>query len=295
MNHLDLFSGIGGFALASYWVWGDEHNVVAFCEQDKFCRDVLKMHWPDVPVVEDVRDVKRIQRCCSANVDLLTGGFPCQGFSVAGKRRGKEDDRYLWPEMLEVIKAVRPRWIIGENVTGIVNLALDTVLSDLEAESYTCQAFIIPACAQNAPHRRDRVWIVAHSPCLGRRRWNNGNETRESRALQAERSRTVNKQSYVAYSKNTNDKDNRGRQRQIQYRKDGGTVKNRRQSQPRLGVPDDGFPRWLVGAWGTGEWEERIPRVATGIKNRVNKLRALGNAICIPTVMPIMQAIKEVD
>ena len=154
MKHIDLFSGIGGFALAASWAWGEDHNVVCFCEMDKFCQKVLNKHWPGTPIVEDVRDVESILAYANAgfsnqqereiqtgrdsldrsgsnrptrthpttgtttNVDLLTGGFPCQGFSVAGKQRGKEDDRYLWPQMLEIIKATRPRWIIGENVAG---------------------------------------------------------------------------------------------------------------------------------------------------------------------------------
>jgi len=168
LNHLDLFSGIGGFALAASWVWPD-HNVVSFCEIDPFCRKVLKKHWPDAPIHDDIKTFDGEKY--AGRISLLTGGFPCQPYSVAGKQRGKDDDRALWPEMLRVISEIHPAWIIGENVGGFVNMGFDDCASDLESEGYEVQAFIIPACALNAPHRRDRVWIVAHSrECDGLRR-----------------------------------------------------------------------------------------------------------------------------
>lgn len=156
-----LFSGIGGFDL------GLERAGMTIkwqVEIDDFCNKVLEKHWPDV---KRYRDIKELRGDELEPVDLICGGFPCQPFSAAGKRRSKEDDRYLWPEMLRVIRAVRPNWIIGENVAGIVSLALDDVLSDLENEGYACQSFIIPACAVNAPHRRDRVWIIANCDNTG--------------------------------------------------------------------------------------------------------------------------------
>lgn len=159
INHLDLFSGIGGFALSASRVWGEEHNIHSFVEIDKFCQKILKKHWPDTPIISDIKDYKHD----NTPIFLLTGGFPCQPFSCAGKRAGKEDDRYLWPEMLRIISEVHPTWLIGENVAGIINMGLDQVLSDLENEGYACQPFIIPACAVNAPHRRDRIWLIANS------------------------------------------------------------------------------------------------------------------------------------
>lgn len=177
MRHLDLFSGIGGFSLAASWVW-DDLEIVSFCEQDKFCQKVLKKHWPDVPIFDDIYTLKGDQ---FGAVDIITGGFPCQPFSVAGKQRGSEDDRYLWPEMLRVIKEAKPRWVVGENVTGIINLALDDVLASLENIGYETQAFIIPACGVDAPHRRDRVWIVAHSE-RNRRRSRRTTESRQQRS-----------------------------------------------------------------------------------------------------------------
>ena len=164
MRLLDLFSGIGGFSLAAKWTWGDELDIVGFCEIDKFCQKVLTKNFLGVPIYDDIKKLKGSQ---FRSVDIITGGFPCQGFSVAGKRKGKEDDRYLWPEMFRVIQEAKPRWVIGENVTGIIDMALDTVLFDLENERYETQTFIIPACSQNAPHKRERVWIVANSVRTG--------------------------------------------------------------------------------------------------------------------------------
>ena len=162
MRVLDLFSGIGGFSL------GLERagmETVAFCETDEFCRKVLAKHWPDVPCYSDIRKLTgAIIEQEVGPIDLISGGFPCQPFSQAGKRQGVADDRYLWPEMLRIIRGVRPHWVFGENVAGIVKMALNQVLADLEGLGYTCAPpFVIPACAVDAPHQRKRVWIVAHT------------------------------------------------------------------------------------------------------------------------------------
>lgn len=161
MTHASLFSGIGGFDLAAEWAgWTNSFN----CEIDPFCRRILKYHFPNAEQYADIRTTDfTIWR---GRVDVLTGGFPCQPFSLAGKRKGTEDDRYLWPEMLRVIRTVRPRWIVGENVFGIVNwsegVVFEQVCSDLEAAGYAVQPYIIPACGVGAPHRRDRCWFVGH-------------------------------------------------------------------------------------------------------------------------------------
>ena len=162
MTHASLFSGIGGFDLAAEWAgWTNMFN----CEIDLFCRRVLAYHFPNAVQYEDIRTTDfTVWR---GRIDVLTGGFPCQPFSVAGKRKGTDDDRYLWPEMLRAIREIRPRWVVGENVRGFVNwsegMVLDTVFADLEALGYEVQPFILPACAVGAPHRRDRVWIAAHA------------------------------------------------------------------------------------------------------------------------------------
>ena len=153
---LDLFSGIGGFSLGLERTGGFE--TVAFCEYDEKAQKVLKKHWPDVPIFKDVRNMNY-----EGTVDIISGGYPCQPFSFAGKRKGTEDDRHLWPSMFKLIQKHRPTWVIGENVAGHINMGLDSVLTDLESEGYNVRTFLIPAVAVNAPHRRDRLWIVANS------------------------------------------------------------------------------------------------------------------------------------
>lgn len=161
LAHLSLFSGIGGLDLAAEWAG---FTTVGQCEWADYPTRVLEKHWPDVPRWQDIRTLTGdsfYEKTGMRTVDVISGGFPCQPFSVAGKRRGKEDDRYLWPEMLRVISELRPTWVVGENVANIVNMALDQVLSDLENQGYQTRAFIIPACGVDAPHRRDRCAIVA--------------------------------------------------------------------------------------------------------------------------------------
>lgn len=163
LTHLSLFSGIGGLDLAAEWAG---FRTVGQCEWADYPRAVLEKHWPGLPRWRDIRTLTGddfFEKTGLRTVTVLSGGFPCQPFSTAGKRRGKDDDRYLWPEMLRVISEIRPTWVVGENVAGIVNMALDTVLSDLESIGYSCQALVIPACAVDAPHRRDRVAIVGYA------------------------------------------------------------------------------------------------------------------------------------
>jgi DNA (cytosine-5)-methyltransferase 1 len=166
MRMLSLFAGIGGIDLAAQWA-GIE--TVAFCEIDPFCQKVLKKHWPGVPIFEDVRKLRK-QTLIDTGVigdgsaiDIICAGYPCQPFSHAGERKGKEDDRHLWPEVSRLLQEIRPTWFLGENVAGHVTLGLDDVLSDLERIGYAAEPFIIPACAVGASHRRDRVFVLAHS------------------------------------------------------------------------------------------------------------------------------------
>ena len=175
---LDICSGIGGFSLGLESTGG--FDTVAFCEFDDFCRKVLNKHWPDVPIYKDLKEIGNEPERIIQDFDLICGGIPCQPFSVAGKKKGKEDDRHLWPYMYEIIKHKKPSWVIVENVGGFVNVALDDVCLDLETQGYATQSFIIPACSVEAPHRRDRIWI------LGKNLENPGRALRQGRIEQGE-------------------------------------------------------------------------------------------------------------
>ena len=159
MRHLDLFSGVGGFALAVRWLG---HETVGFCEIDPWCRRVLAKHWPEVPQHDDIRTLTGGALDQFGHIDLITGGFPCQGFSSAGRGLGKDDPRYLWPEMRRVIDEARPRFVLAENSPRIKSMVLDEMFADMESLGYTCGALDIPALAVGAQHERMRTWIIAH-------------------------------------------------------------------------------------------------------------------------------------
>ena len=172
LRHLDLFSGIGGFSL------GLESaglvDTVAFCDFDKYCKLVLKKHWEHVPIYDDVKELNyerlRADGIVSDDkgIDIITGGYPCQPFSVAGRKKGEEDPRHVWPEMFRLVQELRPSWVIGENVSGHIKLGLDTVLKNLESEGYTARTFSISASSIGANHQRERIWTIAHPHELGR-------------------------------------------------------------------------------------------------------------------------------
>jgi DNA-cytosine methyltransferase len=155
---LDICSGIGGFSLGLEATGG--FDTVAFCEFDDFCCKVLNKHWPNVPIYKDLKEIGNDPARIIQEFDLICGGIPCQPFSLAGKQKGKEDDRHLWPYMYAIVKSKKPTWVIVENVGGFVNVALDDVCLDLETQGYATQSFIIPACSVEAPHKRDRIWIL---------------------------------------------------------------------------------------------------------------------------------------
>tara|TARA_R110002049_G_scaffold294663_1_gene481406 strand:- start:153 stop:1244 length:1092 start_codon:yes stop_codon:yes gene_type:complete len=158
---LDLFSGIGGFSYGLEQTQGFE--TIAFCEKDEFCQKVLRKHWNDIKIYDDIRHIKGSE----IKADIVTGGFPCQPFSVAGKQRGTDDDRYLWDETIRVVAETKPKWFIGENVDGLVNISegkvLQQIQKDLEAESFQVQCVIIPASGIGAWHQRKRIWIIGYS------------------------------------------------------------------------------------------------------------------------------------
>jgi len=185
-----LFSGIGGFDLAAEWMGWDN---VFHCEINPFGQKILKYYWPDAITYSDITKTDfSIHR---GKIDVLTGGFPCQPYSLAGKRKGTEDERHLWPEMLRAIREIAPSWIVGENVFGIVNwdggVVFEQIQADLEAEGYEVQPYVLPACGVNAPHRRDRVWFVAHSSSfdsnlsIQQRRQNQAENTNSDRQVKS--------------------------------------------------------------------------------------------------------------
>lgn len=164
MQIVDLFSGVGGFSLAGSWIgW----ETVQFVEIDKFCQSKLIKHWPEVPIHSDIKTygIEELKKTkwnpCIPTI--ITGGFPCQPFSVAGKQKGKTDDRFLWPQMLRVVREVQPAWIVGENVPGIIRMELENICLALESEGYEVQPFIIPSASIGSWDKRDRVWIIAYN------------------------------------------------------------------------------------------------------------------------------------
>jgi DNA (cytosine-5)-methyltransferase 1 len=217
MTHGSLFSGIGGFDLAAEWMgWENKFH----CEWNEFGQKVLKYYWPESELFTDI--TKSDFTKYANQIDVLTGGFPCQPYSTAGKRLGKEDDRHLWPEMLRVIREVKPRWVIGENVLGLVNwnggLVFHEVQTDLEAQGYEVFPYVLPAVSVNAPHRRDRVWFVAYSNnsrnstlrCRTDRKWKEKSTKREQSQYE------FNRQSNTGIVANSNNKGGSTRFEQVQ-------------------------------------------------------------------------------
>lgn len=291
MRVLDLFSGIGGFSL------GLERagmQTVAFCEYDKHAQLVLKKHWPNVPIFDDVRTLDGKQ--FNGKVDVVCGGFPCQPFSVAGKQKGKSDERHLWPEMLRIITECQPTWVIGENVSGFVNMALDDCWSDLEAAGYEVQPFVIPACGVGAYHRRERVWIVGYTK-------HNGSPSAEISGIINKTSNNNSQRSneageFAGASRSGSGEvmaDPIGKRRcggdtERQYagyvgepsrdsRENTGGVESR-DIESRLGGAPDGLPDWLDGFEYAGDPDRYgTPRVTTRKEGRATRLKQLGNSV----------------
>ena len=158
MRHVDLCSGIGGFALG--FEWAGLSKPVLFCDIEPWSRKIINKHWPDVPIAEDVKELANEPERTVPDCEILTAGYPCQPFSQAGKRKGEEDPRHIFPYIMQIVASKRPSWCVFENVYGHVSMGLDTALTAMEAEGYATRPFIIPAVSVGAPHRRDRVFIV---------------------------------------------------------------------------------------------------------------------------------------
>jgi len=359
-THLDLFSGIGGFALAARWAG---IKTVQFVEIDKFCQQVLRKNFPGIPIHDDIKTFTNTDRnglqepwakqqtsgdrqLFQDRPFLLTGGFPCQPFSCAGKRRGKEDDRYLWEEMLRVIKEFKPRWIIGENVAGINSLfqydsfsemegkeyltpedakadfkgisertgtnSLWVVLDDLEKIGYSVQTCIIPACAVGAPHRRDRVWIVAYSVSRSSEISNSGTVDCENGETQKCRKTDIQDSSAyrnchapdTARELSHGSREPRGRRGELAD-KSCSLADTSNQGLPGREWPgphEQGQATHGSTSERNHTWDEpwievatRLCRVDARVSNRVDRLKALGNAIVPQVAFEIMKAILKVS
>jgi DNA (cytosine-5)-methyltransferase 1 len=306
-RHLDLFSGIGGFALACRMVGGIEP--VGFCERDNYCQRVLAKHWPDVPICNDIHEMKGNEY---GPIDLITGGFPCQPYSLAGERRGNEDDRALWPQMLRVISEARPTWVLGENVPGIITLALDGVLAELEAQGYACETLSIPACGVDARHRRERIWIVAHatgSRINGKSRdiceaqWGSGGALCGKSVGSSENVGNSESNGWRKGEPNAR----RGNERTCAREKPGSRNNDCALADSvQWRLPESKLESGEEWASGASEWtrtagacrwptEPNVGRVAHGVSRRVDRLRGLGNAIVPQVAAEIIRCIKEIE
>ena len=273
---LDLFSGIGGFSLAASWVWGDDLEIAGFCEIDEYCEKVLNKNFPGVPVYKDITqlDGKKFK-----NIDLITGGFPCQDISVAGRGAGLEEGTRsgLWFEMLRVISEVRPRYALVENVPMLTVRGGTRVIADLTEIGYDASWTIISAKDRGALHKRKRIWIVAYPDLGDVQTGRNGFRGVCSNHREKRTSNNVTSISQVKanFSDTTSSGTGNGGWWDV---------------KPRMGLLADGVSTELAGCW---DREPDIPRVTTGIKDRVQKLRGLGNAIVPQCAALIMERIKN--
>jgi len=318
---LDLFSGLGGFSLGLEKT--GHFKTIAFCDNDKYCKLVLQKHWKEVKIYDDVKEItkERLEADGVKLPEIITGGFPCQPFSVAGKQKGTSDDRHLWPEMFRIIQELKPRWVIGENVKGLVNLqdgmVFETVCTDLEGEGYEVRAFNIPAAGVGAPHRRERIWIVAHA-----KRYDKTNEIgrsdETSRGIQEEHrqddssARLTSRTSSIRQTNNGHE-DMEDSRRTLQSRTE---LREKNEDEVRKGYANQhqrsgstsesdvaDTESFSSDVGGRGEYQEErdgqrkirgegsereqgwwdfepdVGRVAHGVSGRVHRLRALGNAI----------------
>jgi len=297
MTHASLFSGIGGFDLAAEW---SGFTNVFNCEWEEFPRKVLKHHFPKADQHGDIKEFNATQY--NGRVDILSGGFPCQPFSVAGKRKGTEDERYLWKEMLRVIGECKPRWVLGENVRGLVNwsegLVFETCCSDLEAIGYSVQSFIIPCCAVNAPHRRDRVWIVAkNTDCDGRgsnkrqeesKEWGFGNvSTGGNERIQADYEKN-------RFAFNSNNIGTSSRHGEVQS-KNGEVPK--RDNNAQFGNASNDWEKFPTVSPVCGR-DDGIPKELDGItfpRWRRDSIKGYGNAIVPQVAHRIFESIKDYE
>ena len=337
MKKLSLFSGIGGIDLAAKWA-GME--TVAFCEREEFPQRVLQKNFPGVPIYDDVCTLtkERLEQDGIGTIDIISAGYPCQPFSHAGKRRGKEDDRHLWPEVARLIREIKPRWFVGENVAGHITMGLDDVLADLENEGYETQTFVIPSASVGAPHKRERVFIVGYTERSGcdRKSWGWSRKEPSDRYPQLEKEfmaytegersgeegeyQSLRSEEWLASSSKeamadpaskrlqriTLSRNNEDDWSQSRNEQSSGCNTNQtgRSIESCMGRTTNGIPgrldkhrlehRWPA-ALGEEQYDWEPPRIANGVKDRVGRLKGLGNAVNPHQIYPVLAALKAVN
>jgi len=330
LRHFDVCSGIGGFSLGFRWAALSEP--VAFCEIDPYCQKVLAKNFPNIPIFNDVKELVNDRPESTRTIpdhDILTSGYPCQPFSVAGQRRGEEDERNIWRFVFEIVKRKHPTWCVFENVYGHIAMGLDQVLHDMESEGYSTQTFVVPACSLNAPHKRDRLWIVGNSEHDGSlaskiRRGNQetsrGTSQGQNQAEQSSRTSRRKDNVTLADTKSEGlqglDKHSPTISTERDEITDIGTKGSRDKNvantkcmgrESRTSVREelareeshgkfnnrstDGSAQERARSW--WDVEPNVGRVAYGIPSRVDRLRGLGNAIVPQIAMQIGLSIKE--
>jgi len=326
LSHLDLFSGIGGFSL------GLESaglvKTVAFCDYEKFCQKVLNKHWPHVPIYGDVKELthERLKADGINSIDIITGGYPCQPFSVAGSQKGEQDPRHVWPEMFRLIQELRPSFVIGENVSGHIKLGLDTVLENLESEGYSTRTFSISAASVGANHKRERVWTLAYSNDKGIRarfgrsnydyekkgrvwsfdrrgsesddEWSNSSTT-ETEALDVADTQSEGRRKPGHSNKEKRSTESSATQSQSSSSNVADSNSERLQRTKQSGAHKEKTQTQFSAAqsfetkgdfW---EFEPDVGRVAHGVSQRVDRLKGLGNAVVPQIPFLIGLAIRE--
>lgn len=288
MNHASIFSGIGGFDLAAEWMgWNNVFN----CEWEKFPRQVLKHHFPNAIQHGDIKELDAT--AYAGRIDILTGGFPCQPYSLAGKRKGKEDERHLWPEMLRVIRECAPRYVVGENVRGLVGwnggLVFEEVCADLEAQGYSVQPFVLPAAGVGScPHRRDRVWFVAYANNDGTKRTPRRDESKSGSERLQERHEVQQPEKPNIVRQFSSDT---GSKRPSKPMADGELAGRQRPTKRNQRTTWDAFPTVPPVCGGN----DGLPKELDGItfsKWRRESIKAYGNAIVPQVAFQIFKAIN---
>lgn len=320
LTHLSLFSGIGGIDLAAE---AAGFETVCQCEWADYPTSILEKRWPDVPRFRDITTLTKeafFEKTGRKTVTLISGGFPCQPFSSAGRQKGFTDTRYLWPQMARVISELKPHWVLGENVAGFINMGLDKTVFDLERAGYAVQTFVYPACGVGAWHERTRTFIigvdVSHAPCVRRPECKGSKEyecvplgQRDIPQGQSKR----NKMEPSAFGGGVlSDADSVGRLpldtqtggvsecwQQCEPRgADNQTGKSNignSGAQSRLGGMADGVPAEMDGHILWKREPVGIPRITEETENRALRLKTLGNAVCPPQVYPILKCIADIE